>query len=99
MAEVGFHRGQRAGAIDAVDLGQAGVFDRVAHRGTGPVRLDHADGAGIDARDGQRRPIHRGLRCHRRVWRCSTVWPSWLAALPRTTARIRSPSRARRAGA
>ncbi len=62
MAEVGLHRRQGAGAVDAVDLSQAGVFDRVAHRGAGAVRLDHADRAGVHARGGQRRPVHRGLR-------------------------------------
>ena len=52
MPEIGFHRGQRAGAVDAVDLGQAGVFDGVTDRGAGAVRLDHADARGVDVRSG-----------------------------------------------
>ena len=66
MAEIGLHRCQRARALDAVYLGQAGVFDGVTDRGTGAVRLDHADAAGIHARSGQRRLIHGGLRAQRR---------------------------------
>jgi hypothetical protein len=52
MAEVGLHRCQRAGAVDAVYLGQAGVFDGIPDRGAGAVRFDHADAPGVDARSG-----------------------------------------------
>ena len=69
MSEIGLHRGQRAGAVDAIDLGQAGVFDGVTDRGAGAVRLHHADGAGVHARRGQRRPIDRDLRASPTVWR------------------------------
>lgn len=67
MAEVGLHRRQRAGPLDAVNVGQAGIFDRVTHRGAGPVGLDHGNRSGVDTRGGQRRLIHRGLRGLRQV--------------------------------
>ncbi len=66
MAEVRLHRRQRAGALEAVYLGQSGVFDGVAHRGAGAVRLHHPDAVRVHARSGQRRPVHRGLRAARR---------------------------------
>ena len=66
MSEIGLHRRERAGAVDAVYLGQARVFDGVTDRGTGAVRLHHADGAGVHARRSQRRPVHRDLRVQRR---------------------------------
>lgn len=66
MAEVGLHRRQRAGNLDAVNVGQAGIFDRVTHRGAGPVGLDHGNRSGVDTRGGQSRLIHRGLRGLRR---------------------------------
>ncbi len=80
------------GAVGAVDLGQAGVFDGVADRGAGAVRLHHADvpastpAAANAARYTATCASTDGVEMF-------TVWPSWLAAVPRTTARIRSPSR------
>ena len=78
MSEIGLHRCERAGAVDPVYLGQARVFDGVADRGTGAVRLHHADGAGVHARGSQRRPVHRDLRVHATVSRCSRYGhPDW----------------------
>ena len=62
MPEIRLHRGQRGWAGDAVDVGEALVFDRVTDRRPGAVRLDHADRRGVHARRGQRRLIHGGLR-------------------------------------
>ena len=61
MSEVGLRRCERAGAVEAIHLGDARVFDGVADRGAGAVRLDHADGAGVHAPSGQRRAIGRDL--------------------------------------
>ena len=78
VPEIGLHRCQRARAVDAVHLGQACVFDRVAHRGAGAVRLDHADRGGVHARRGQRRPIRRDLRVGATGSRCSRCGrPDW----------------------
>ena len=66
MAKVGLHRRERAGTLDAVYLCQAGVFDGVAHRGTGAVRFHHADAGGVYACSLQRRLIHSALGAQRR---------------------------------
>ena len=62
MPEVGLRRRERTRSVDAVNLGQAGVFDGIADRGAGAVRLHHADGVRVHARRRQRRSIDRGLR-------------------------------------
>ena len=64
---VGLRRSEHAVvAGGAVNLCQARELDRVADRGAGAVRLDHADGVGVDAGRGQRRPVHRDLGVRRR---------------------------------
>ncbi len=62
VAEIGLHRCQRAGAVVAVYLGQAGVFDGVTHRGARAVRLDHAHRSRVHTGHIQRLPIRRDLR-------------------------------------
>ena len=81
------------GPSGAVNRCEAGVFDRIADRGAGAVRLDQAD-----AGRGRRRPPPAPPGRPRPARRSDgvamlTVRPSWLAAVPRTTARTRSPSR------
>ena len=70
MSEIGLHRRERAGSVDAIHLGQTRVFDGITDRGTGAVRLYHADGAGVHARRRQCRSVHHGLGLQRR---CSDV--------------------------
>jgi len=62
MAQITLGRPEGAGSVNAVNLCQAGKFDRVANRSAGAVRLDHADGGGVHAGDIQGRPIRRHLR-------------------------------------
>ena len=66
VAEVRLCRPQRAGTLDAVHLAQAGVLDRVTHRGARPVCLHHADGRSVHAGDPKRCPVQLGLRGCRR---------------------------------
>ncbi len=66
MPHVGLHRRQGAPARTvAVDLGEAGELDRVAHRGAGAVGLHHADVPRIDAGLPQGLQVQGGLRGHR----------------------------------
>ena len=53
VAEVALDRRQRARPIVAVHRRDAVVLDGVADRGSGAVRLHHADGAGVDPGGGQ----------------------------------------------
>ena len=80
-------------SVLAVHLGQAGEFDRIADRGAGAVCLDDADRVGVDARRRQRRPVHRDLRVPRRRGDRLRCGRPELAAVPRMTASMRSPSR------
>jgi hypothetical protein len=49
IAEVGRRRSERAGAVDAVDLCQAGVFVDVVGGDAGATVLDHPDRAGLNS--------------------------------------------------
>ena len=83
--------GWSAGAAPAEGGAQGLDLDRVAERRAGAVGLDVADGRRRDAAVGQRGADDRLLR--RAVRRGqAAAGPSWLTAVPRMTARIRSPS-------
>ena len=64
------------GPVDAVDLGQAGVFDGVTDRGAGAVRLDHADACAAST------PAAANAARYTATCACTdgvamfTVWPS-----------------------
>ena len=92
VAEIRLDRRECAPLIDAVHRRQAGEFDRVTDRGTGAVRLDHADGRRVNLGGGQGVAVDLDLRRLGGV-AMLTVRPSWLAAVPRMTTKTRSPSR------
>ncbi len=66
VADRGLHRANgaesRVAGVPGEGLGQRGVLDGVAQGGTGAVRLDTADGAGVDPRSVQRLFHQRLLR-------------------------------------
>ena len=62
MTQIALGRRQGAGSVDAVNACQAFEFDRITNGGAGAVRLDHADGAGVDTGRRQRRAIRHHLR-------------------------------------
>jgi hypothetical protein len=67
VSQIAFDRSERTWfPVGAVNSCQASEFDRVTNRGTGAVRFNHADGAGVYASSSQRRPIHHLLRIQRR---------------------------------
>ncbi|RFZ57023.1 hypothetical protein MSS2_01491 [Mycobacterium marinum] len=62
VAHTALGRSDRARVpVAAVDLCQAAEFDRITNRRSGAVRLDHANGIGVDAGDSQRRSVGRDL--------------------------------------
>lgn len=61
VAEVGLDRPQHTRPVGSVHRGQAGVFDRIADRGAGAVRLDEADRGGVDVRRLQRLSVDGDL--------------------------------------
>ena len=66
VPEIGLHGCKRAWALEAVNLGQTGVFDGVAGGSAGAVCLHHAHAARVHTRCNQRVPIGRDLRGSRR---------------------------------
>ena len=88
MSEIGLRRCERAGPLDAVNLGQAAEFDGIAGRGAGAVCLHHADGVRVHARRCQCGPIGRDLRGLRR---CGDIHRAAISTQGRAANRSQDP--------